>query len=73
MTARIPLSTPDITETEIDAPSAVLRSQYLNLGSDWRWPHFLIGFSRHERRYATRSLTSAGSRSSVKDGISFPP
>ena len=34
MTARIPLSAPDITEAEIDAVTAVLRSPHLSLGPE---------------------------------------
>lgn len=34
MTARIPLSSPDITEAEIDAVTAVLRTPHLSLGSE---------------------------------------
>jgi dTDP-4-amino-4,6-dideoxygalactose transaminase len=34
MTARIPLSSPDITQAEIDAVTAVLRTPHLSMGPE---------------------------------------
>jgi len=34
MTARIPLSAPDITQVEVDAVTAVLRTPHLSLGPE---------------------------------------